>query len=158
MLPLKAWSSLSMAFRDRRQMFRTGISLRGRTGQPNFSRRVRVAIRRMKRFSRARFEQKPEDTLALGATAGPFTSNAVGDGIPGPLVADSPNRFDRRRCSCPDTPENLHGSAVLEWQCAAAAWTQNFSAARPSRRLACRQETDECAFLGVGVGGKTTPD
>ena len=82
MLPFKAWSSLLMAFRDRRQMFRTGSSLRGRTGQLDFSRRIRVAIRRKKRFSRARFEQQLEDALALGATVGPFTSNVVGGGGP----------------------------------------------------------------------------
>ena len=59
-LPFKAWSSLFTAFRDPRQIFRTGSSLRLRAGQPDFSRRVRAAIRRVKRRSMTRLTQQPE--------------------------------------------------------------------------------------------------
>ena len=46
-LPLRACSSLLMAFRERRHRFKAGSSLRRRTGQPDTSRLVRAANRLM---------------------------------------------------------------------------------------------------------------
>ena len=80
-LPLRACSSMLMAFRERRHRFKTGSSLRRRTGQPDTSRRVRAANRLMNRFSMMRLVQPPKGAQAVGASVGLLT--ASGGGVAG---------------------------------------------------------------------------
>ena len=155
-LPLRACSSLLMAFRERRHRFETGSSLCRRTGQPDTSRWVRAANRLMNRFSMVRLAQPPKGAQALGASVGLFT--ASGGGVAGPLTTDWSSRLNRPCGNWPDTPENLHGRVLVGHLSVAEVEYPNFSAARRSRRLTCRQDTEQRPFCGAGGGGKTTPD
>ena len=98
-LPFVTWGPCRWLFRDRRQMLKTVSSLRGRTKQPDYSRRVRPASRLMGRSSMVKFAQPPEDALTQGVTVGPFSSNIVGGGVGGPIDPGGAGPTLRKICA-----------------------------------------------------------
>ena len=96
-LPFKARSSLLMAFRDRRQMFKTGSFLSGRTGQRDYSHSVGFA-----------------QLAAWGVTVEPFTSYIVSGGVAGAQVKECSGRLERSLdCKLPRCPTfSVAGLAV----------------------------------------------
>ena len=59
-----------------------------------------------------------------------------------PLTTDRSSRLNRPCGNWPDTPEYLHGRVLVGHLSVAEVEYPNFSAARRSRRLTCRQDTD----------------
>ena len=163
MLPFKAWSSRLTSLLGLCQMFSTGSMRRGRTGHPDASGLTRFATRFINLLSIRRFAPRELCTCtSIAVACATFfwlaDGGDTGSASAHPLTTGRSSRLNRPCGNRPDTPEYLHGRVLLGHLSVTEVEYPNFSDARRSRRLICRQGTDRRPFCGAGGGGKTTPD